>query len=100
LASKRSRSTVLQAPKPDASYAQRVKALVAERDRQIAEIEKLRGQGQGTASGLGKAYALLTRFWSRANWNAREEIIRTLAWLLRLDQIAAGVPATPLQSRK
>jgi hypothetical protein len=30
----------------------------------------------------------LTRDWSKASWRARESILRTVAWLLRMEKVA------------
>ena len=70
-----------------ASYGARADAIVAKRDRQLAEIELIR-RGRGKLSGMPrKAYTLLTRGWAKATWQSREEILKAAAWLLYLDRL-------------
>jgi hypothetical protein len=78
-----------KAPRHDAvaSYGARADAIVAKRDRQLAEIELIRA-GRGKLNGLPrKAYTLLTRGWAKATWQSREESLKAAASLLYLDRL-------------
>lgn len=44
---------------------------------------------------LNKAETLLTRYWAAANWQAREEILRSVQWLLNLARLPTVRPRKP-----
>jgi hypothetical protein len=69
------------------SYAQRTHALVAERDRRMAEIAAMSHDRPERGSFLDKAHTLLTRGWSSANWSARAGILVTVDWLFRMERL-------------
>jgi len=50
---------------------------VSLRDEQITEIGLLRSAKVEPSPFLSKAETLLTRYWAGANWQAREEILRS-----------------------
>ena len=50
------------------------------------EIVSLRRQPSPPGGFLDKAQTLLTRDWSKATWRSRESILRTVDWLLRMEQ--------------
>jgi hypothetical protein len=61
-----------------------------ERERQMAVIEAL---SQSTPGAFAKkAQILLTLRWSKADWPARGSILRTVNWLLRLEQHRSTAP--------
>ena len=64
---------------------QKAKAILAQRDRLIADIAALRGRGPSSKF-VDNAQQLLTRWWSTANWDGREELLRSADWLVRLEQ--------------
>ena len=66
-----------------AKYRQQVTALLSQRDQLIDEI-LVRSRIQGNSPFIRKAGALLTRFWARADWRGREELLRTARWLVTL----------------
>jgi hypothetical protein len=68
------------APRPSRRHAT---AVIDERARLVAEIAAIRKLGQGSEFTV-KAERLLTRWWARANWEARERLIVTAQWLVRL----------------
>jgi hypothetical protein len=71
--------------------AERVVLVLSQRDALMAEIAV--GMRAKTPSPLiKKASALLTRFWARADWHSRAEILRTARWLLNL----ALIPPSPM----
>jgi hypothetical protein len=61
----------------------KVKTILSQRDRLVGEIGLLRERGSGSKF-IDNAQQLLTRWWSTANWNAREDLLRTADWLVRL----------------
>jgi len=67
------------------SPQQKVKIILAQRDRLIADIAALRARG-GSSKFVDNAQQLLTRWWSTATWHGREELLRSADWLLRLEQ--------------
>ena len=57
--------------------------------------------GKGAPSPfLGKAETLLTRYWARADWQAREEILRTVRWLLSLARLETATPLGKARTAK
>jgi hypothetical protein len=60
---------------------QRVTPLLSQRDQLIDEI-LVRSRAGGSSPLLKKATTLLTRFWVRADWKSREEILRAARWVL------------------
>jgi len=47
----------------------------------------LRARYPAASPFLRKAETLLTRFWARADWQAREDILRTARWLLDMTRL-------------
>jgi hypothetical protein len=64
-------------------HERRVDGLLAERDRLMGEIS-LRARLKSLPPMLVKARTLLTRFWGRASWDARSEILAVARMLLTL----------------
>ena len=54
------------------------------RKQLVAEAALLIEQGRGS-SFVEKAEQLLTRWWARASWNAREHLLATADWLIRIE---------------
>jgi hypothetical protein len=75
---------------PTTSYSQHAISLLSQRDGQITEFTLLRARGP--SSFLRKAETLLTRHWARADWQGREEILRTVRWLLGMARLEATKP--------
>jgi hypothetical protein len=61
--------------------------------RQVPQIALLRSAKAEPSPFLNKAETLLTRHWAAASWQAREEILRSVKWLLSLVSLAR-VPST------
>jgi len=59
-------------------------AVIDKRERLVAEIASIRKLGHGSELTV-KAERLLTRWWARANWEARERLISAAEWLVRLE---------------
>jgi hypothetical protein len=66
--------------------------ILQQRELLVAEVEQLRANG---ASPLAdKAQQLLTRWWAKADWAAREQLLRTARWLVQLEQNRRRVQTT------
>jgi hypothetical protein len=74
--------------------------LLAQRDEQVTEIALLRSAKAEPSAFLSKAEALLTRHWAAANWQAREEILRSVKWLLSLARLPSTRPATKARATR
>jgi hypothetical protein len=59
----------------------------------LSEIESLRRSGLAPKSFVDKAQTLLTQRWSRATWRSREQLLRTVDWLLRMERLRRRTPA-------
>jgi hypothetical protein len=68
------------------SARQRELRILAQRDRLIADIGRLRQQLGDSSAFLDKANTLLTRWWSPASWKAREKLLASADWLVRLEE--------------
>jgi hypothetical protein len=86
-------------------YSRRAGALLAQRDEQVTTITMLRSGSGAPSPFLRKAETLLTRYWARSDWQAREEILRTVQWLLSMAKLqsatstAAALPAPRVKRR-
>jgi hypothetical protein len=81
------------------SYSRHALSLVARRDELVSEIALLRSVKQPSPF-LSKAETLLTRYWAGANWQAREEILRGVNWLLNLARLPSAGPAAQARTRR
>jgi len=72
---------------------------MARRDELVGEIALLRSVKLPSPF-LNKAEALLTRYWAGANWQAREEILRGVNWLLNLARLPSAGPAPQARTRR
>jgi hypothetical protein len=64
-----------------------VRSLLSQRDEQAGEIAMLLSHESTPSRFIKKAETLLTRYWARADWQAREEILRTVRWLLSMARL-------------
>ena len=76
------KSNSLQAREP--TQRQRVENILRRRERLIAEVQDLSAAG-GSGESAKKAQQLLTRWWSKADWKAREELLRVAEWVIRVE---------------
>src|SRR5262245_2347857 len=76
-----------------ANYSQRVISLLSQRDDLMNEILAMRSRPPL----VKKAGTLLTRFWARADWQAREEILQSARWLVKVGKIQSAM--TPAKVR-
>ena len=78
------RGTVSQAP----AYA-RAKDITAERDVLVAELKRLQDRLGSSARFTTQARDLLTRAWSRTDWNGRQGLVQAARWLVHLESADA-----------
>src|SRR5262249_1143568 len=69
-----------------------------ERDRLMSEIA-LRARLRSLPPMLAKARTLLTRFWGRASWEARSEILAVARMLMALGAAQPALQAQPRQAQ-
>jgi len=81
------------------SYSTHALSLVARRDELVTEIALLRSVKRPSAL-LNKAEALLTRYWAGASWQARDEILRGVNWLLSLARLPSAGPADQVRTSR
>jgi hypothetical protein len=62
-----------------------IDAIVIRRQQLVAELAMLRKEG-GDPTFIENAQQLLTRWWAGANWAAREDILKSATWLVRMSQ--------------
>jgi len=60
---------------------------MSHRERSMDEITSLRRHGLVSGVFIDKAYVLLTHSWSKATWRERESILRSVDWLLQVEQV-------------
>ena len=84
--------------KSSGSYSRNVRSLLSQRDEQAGEIAMLLSRKSTPSRFIKKAETLLTRYWAKADWQAREEILRTVRWLLSMARLESVKP--PLNRRK
>ena len=98
MANRRAAGATRRRGKPTGSYSQHVISLLSQRDQQVTEITMLRSRGPSPF--LRKAETLLTRYWARSDWQAREEILRTVRWLLSMARLESAKPAGEVRTKK
>ena len=72
--------------RPKLSYANRATSIASQRESRLSEIESLRRDGLASDSFVDKAQTLLTQRWSKATWRSREQLLRAVDWLLRMER--------------
>jgi len=83
-------AAVKSPPRP--SSRQRAASILVERDRLVAEIDELRKRGS-LSRFIHNAEQLLTQWWSSSSWKAREDLLRSAHWMIRLERRAGHRPA-------
>ena len=84
-ASKTSKALTNNAPlKREPGQRQRVASILRHRERLIVEVKGL-STVEGCSESAKKAQQLLTRWWAKADWNAREELLRVAEWVIRVE---------------
>ena len=72
-------------------------AIDRERQLHVATIARARALGEDGNALLDRATSLLTAHWGESTWDARNAILNTVDWLLR---VALHNPAPKAQSRR
>jgi hypothetical protein len=62
-----------------------IDAILARREQLMQEVTELRGP-EASSAFIANAQQLLTRWWSRASWDAREELLKNVEWLVRVER--------------
>src|SRR5262249_56182714 len=83
----------------------RIETILSRREQLMAEIGSL-SESPTRSRFIDNARQLLTRWWATANWNGREDLLRTAQWAVRIaKQEAVGLrpavkaPASPPTTR-
>jgi hypothetical protein len=79
------------------SYSKHAISLLSQRDALMTEIAILRSRSKVPHSSINKVGTLLTRYWSKANWQTREEILRAARWLLNVGKMQSLTGATQVR---
>ncbi|HWM45957.1 MAG TPA: hypothetical protein VNR11_03470 [Xanthobacteraceae bacterium] len=88
---RRTNSSFITARSPRSVGHRRAAEIVMQRDRLVAEVSRLE-TAHGRSSRFGaQARDLLTRAWSSASWKSRQDLVRTVQWLLQLESRAAAL---------
>jgi len=72
--------------------------ITSQRESRLSEIESLRRGGQVPEAFVDKAQALLTQRWSKATWRSREQLLRAVDWLLRMERARRNTLADSLSA--
>jgi hypothetical protein len=72
-----------------------VNSILERREKLVAEVSSLRNLGTVSAF-IENAQQLLTRWWSSASWNGREELLNAADWLIRLEKQRAHLTQPPM----
>ncbi len=91
--SRRQRTASERPGRKPAASKRRAATVIGQRERLVAEIAAIRKLGQASDLSV-KAEGLLTRWWARASWEARERLITAAEWLLRLETNRGARPST------
>ncbi len=70
---------------PQPHVRRKVKNILTERELLMSELVALRRRGEASQFSEN-ALELLTRWWSAKSWAAREKLLRSASWLVRLEQ--------------
>ena len=75
---------------------QQAEDIRAQRGRLMDELARWREQSDASLSSVAKAQELLTRWWSRADWSGRAELLKAAEWLIRLEQRRSSEAQRPV----
>ena len=78
--------------RPPSEYRKNATSLLLQRDQLISEI-LLHSHAAVPSPLIKKAGKLLARFWARADWKSREEILRTARWLVSVGATQSAMAA-------
>ena len=79
---------------PQRTARAREAGILARRERLVAEVALLRRRGEPSKF-IDNAEQLLTRWWSAASWNGREELLKTADWLVHIEKGRRNRAQTP-----
>jgi hypothetical protein len=99
VAKRRRARLALQGGGPSAAETS-VITMLSERDDFITEIESVRSRAGIPVELYNKARALLTRFWARADWSEREEILKAVRWIMNVAKIQSSMTSANGRSKK
>jgi hypothetical protein len=68
----------------EAGQRERIEDILRQRERLIVEVQGLSAV-EGCTESAKKAQQLLTRWWAKADWKAREELLKVAAWVIRVE---------------
>ena len=74
----------------------KVNSILSRRQQLVAEVAQLRQQRNNSRL-IENAQQLLTRWWSPAGWNAREDLLKAVGWLIRIEKRRDVYLGTPMQ---
>jgi len=63
----------------------KVNSILSRREQLVAEVARLREQ-HNSSKLVENAQQLLTRTWAAADWDAREDLLKTVDWLVRAEK--------------
>jgi len=78
----------LARPPALARASDRADDISAQRDALVAEVKRLQDALGTSARFATKARDLLTRAWSKADWDGRQDLLKAAQWLVQLETIA------------
>jgi hypothetical protein len=84
-------------PRQTVSSAIDAKALTGRRTRLLTAISRARTSGPSAVALLDRANALIgARYWARANWRRRAQILAASEWLVKLAERSGEIGTTGL----
>src|SRR5262249_57101290 len=75
----------------------RIETILSRREQLMAEIGSL-SESPTHSRFIDNARQLLTRWWATANWNGREDLLRTAEWAVRIAKQEAVGPRPPVKA--
>jgi|SRR5581483_6615103 len=75
-----------------------INAIIVRRRQLVEEVVSLREIGREPTF-LANAQQLLTRWWIGASWSAREDLLKTAEWLVRLSRRGAPNSQSECEAR-
>jgi hypothetical protein len=77
--------------------SQHVISLLTQRDDLMNEIVAMRVRKRAPSPFIRKAGTLLTRFWARADWKSRAEILQSARWLVDVGRMQSAMAPVSMQ---
>lgn len=90
---RRSRRILLPRPAAQAPSKISTNAILARREKLIAEVKNLEEKCQLSSRSVGNMRRLLTRKWGESDWQARLQILKSANWFIGLQTaLSSGGP--------